>query len=105
MEILSLQGLTQLLNTIKEVKRVLNKDLKICGIVACMYDVRRRLSNEVLDQIRKNIKEKVFKTYIRESVRIAESPSFGKSVLSYAPSSHGSKDYKALAKEFINERR
>jgi chromosome partitioning protein len=101
MEILSLQGLTQLLDTINEVRRVLNKNLKIKGIIPSIYDARRRLSDEVLKELGKNFKEKIFKTHIRECVRIAEAPSFAKSVLAYAPSSHGAEDYRALAKEFI----
>jgi chromosome partitioning protein len=104
MEILSLQGLTQLLDTINEVRQVLNKNLKVAGIIACMYDSRRRLSNEVLAQIKGSLKEKIFKTVIRENVRIAEAPSFAKSVLAYAPGSHGAEDYLSLAKEFIRER-
>jgi chromosome partitioning protein len=104
MEVLSLQGLTQLLDTIKEVKRVLNKRLRIDGVIPSMYDGRRRLSGEVLEAMNKNIKEKVFKTHIRECVKIAEAPSFAKSVLSYAPRSNGAIDYMNLAKEFIKER-
>jgi len=104
MEILSLQGLTQLLKTIDEVKNVLNKKLKIRGIVVSMYDGRRRLSSEVLNEIKNNLKEKVFNSVIRVCVKIAEAPSFAKSVLSYAPSSNGSLDYKNLAKEFLDER-
>jgi chromosome partitioning protein len=104
MEILSLQGLTQLLDTINEVRQVLNKNLKVAGIVACMYDSRRRLSNEVLSQIKGSLKERVFNTVIRENVKIAEAPSFAKSVLAYAPGSHGAEDYLNLAKEFVRER-
>ena len=103
MEILSLQGLAQLLDTINEVRRVLNKNLKVRGIIPSMYDARRRLSDEVLEEIKK-FKETVFKTVIRENVKIAEAPSFAKSVLTYAPSSHGAEDYIKLAKEFIKER-
>ncbi len=103
MEILSLQGLTQLLKTIDEVKSVLNKNLKIRGIVVSMFDNRRRLSGEVLNQI-KNLEERVFDSVIRVCVKIAEAPSFAKSVLSYAPGSSGAIDYKNLAKEFLNER-
>ena len=101
MEILSLQGLSQLLDTIQEVKQVLNKKLKVRGIIASMYDSRRRLSKEVMEEIEKNIKEKVFKTVIRECVKIAEAPSFAKSILTYAPSSNGARDYIDLAKEFL----
>ena len=104
MEILSLQGLTQLLKTIDEVKNILNKKLRITGIVVSMYDGRRRLSSEILNEIKNNLKEKVFNSLIRICVKIAESPSFAKSVLSYAPSSEGAIDYKNLAKEFLNER-
>lgn len=103
MEILSLQGLAQLLETINEVRQVLNKGLKVKGIIPSMYDARRRLSNEVLKETEKKFKENIFKTVIRENVKIAEAPSFAKSVLTYAPSSHGAEDYRALAKEFIKE--
>ena len=104
MEILSLQGVTQLLKTIDEVKNVLNKKLKISGIVVSIYDSRRRLSGEVLNEIKNNLKEKIFNSVIRICVKITEAPSFAKSVLSYAPSSKGAIDYKNLAKEFLNER-
>jgi len=100
MEILSFQGLTQLLKTINEVKNILNKKLKINGIVVSMYDGRRKLSSE----IKNNLKEKVFNSVIRVCVKIAEAPSFAKSVLNYAPSSNGAIDYKNLAEEFLNER-
>jgi len=101
MEILSLQGLMQLLNTIKEVKHALNKNLKITGIIPSMYDCRRRLSHEILNEIQQNIKVKIFKTNIRECVKIAEAPSFAKSVLQYAPKSNGAEDFTELAKEFL----
>jgi len=104
MEILSYKGLGQLLRTINEVRGVLNKELKIRGIIVSMFDGRRRLSSEVLNEIKNNLNEKVFDSVIRICVKIAEAPSFAKSVLSYAPSSNGAIDYKNLAKEFLNER-
>ena len=103
MEVLSLQGLAQLLNTIKEIKTVLNKKIEILGILSCMYDNRRNLSEEIFKELGKNIKEKVFKSVIRECVKIAEAPSFAKSVLSYAPGSHGAEDYLRLAKELLKD--
>jgi len=103
-EILSLQGLSLLLETIREVKKILNPELKIRGIIPTMYDGRRRLSKEVLEEIQKNLQEPVFSTVIRECVKIAEAPSFAKSVLSYAPASNGAKDYMDLAKEFLKQR-
>ena len=104
MEILSVQGLTQLLATINEIKQVLNKNLKIRGIIPSMYDSRRRLSKEVLEEIEKNLEERIFKTVIRECVKIAEAPSFAKNVLAYAPESHGAEDFMNLAKEFLQKR-
>ena len=100
-EVLALQGLTQLLNTIKEVRSVLNKYLKIMGIIPSMFDSRRNLSNEVLQELEKNSKERIFKTKIRECVKIAEAPSFATSVLAYAPDSNGAEDFLSLAKEVI----
>ena len=102
-EVLSLQGLSQLLNTIEDVRRVLNKSLKVRGIVACMYDQRRKLSGEALKHIQGHIKEKIFTTVVRENVRIAEAPSFSQSVISHSPDSHGKEDYLALAKEFLKQ--
>lgn len=101
MEVLSMQGLSQLLDTIKEVKQVLNKGLTVRGIVPSMFDARRKLSEEVLKEITGSIKEMIFKTHIRECVKIAEAPSFAKSVISYAPSSNGAEDFRNLAREFI----
>lgn len=104
MEILSLQGLSQLLNTIVEVKSVLNNDLKIAGIIPSMFDNRRNLSKEILQTLKTNTKEKIFNTVIRECVKIAEAPSFAKSVLTYAPASNGAIDFRNLAKEFLKGR-
>ncbi len=101
MEVLTLQGLDQILNTVNKVKKAFNPKLKIKGIVVVMFDVRRKLSQEVLDYLQQNIKEYIFKQYIRLNVKLAEAPSFGRSVLDYDASSNGAKDYKALADEFV----
>ncbi len=97
----SIKGLTELLATVREIRREINESLKVLGILFTMYDARRGLSEEVVKAIRDNFKERIFKTTIRENVRIAESPSYGQSVLTYAPDSHGAEDYKALAKEIL----
>jgi chromosome partitioning protein len=101
MEVLTLQGLDQIMNTVQKVKKTLNPQLKIKGIVVVMFDVRRKLSLEVLEYLQENVKEKIFNSHIRMNVKLAEAPSFGKSVLDYDASSNGARDYKALAAEFI----
>lgn len=100
MEVLTLQGLDQIMQTIAKVKKAFNPKLKIKGIVVVMFDVRRKLSQEVLAYLQENVKEKIFESQIRLNVKLAEAPSFGKSVLDYDSSSNGAKDYAALAAEF-----
>lgn len=103
MEVLTLQGLDQIMNTVEKVRKTLNPKLRIRGIVVVMYDVRRKLSQEVLEYLQENVKEKIFKNHIRLNVKLAEAPSFGKSILNYDASSNGAKDYKALAAEYLEE--
>jgi chromosome partitioning protein len=100
MEVLTLQGLDQIMNTIAKVKKAFNPKLKIKGIVVVMFDVRRKLSLEVLEYLRENVQEKIFDSHIRLNVKLAEAPSFGRSVLDYDNSSNGAKDYRSLAVEF-----
>ncbi|PVY42420.1 ParA family protein [Pontibacter virosus] len=100
MEVLTLQGLDQIMQTISKVKKAFNPKLKIKGIVVVMFDVRRKLSQEVLAYLQENVKEKIFDSQIRLNVKLAEAPSFGRSVLDYDSSSNGAKDYTALAVEF-----
>lgn len=102
MEVLTLQGLDQIMNTVQKVKKAFNPKLRIKGIVVVMFDVRRKLSLEVLEYLQENIKEHIFKSQIRLNVKLAEAPSFGKSVLDYDASSNGAKDYSALAREFTS---
>ncbi|MCC9165549.1 ParA family protein [Pontibacter harenae] len=102
MEVLTLQGLDQIMNTVNKVKKAFNPKLKIKGIVVVMFDIRRKLSQEVLEYLRENVKEKIFDSHIRLNVKLAEAPSFGKSVINYDASSNGAKDYMALGKEFLN---
>jgi len=101
MEVLTLQGLGQILTTVNLVKETLNKKLRVKGIVVVMFDKRRKLSQEIEDYLHENIDEKVFETRIRLNVKLAEAPSFGQNILEYDKSSYGAKDYLALAQEFL----
>ncbi len=100
-EFFALQGVARLLETIQVVKERLNSSLEVSGIVLCMYDKRRKLSEEMDIKIRDYFKKKVFKTVVRENVSLAESTSYGQSIFQYAPQSHGAEDYLKLAKEVI----
>ena len=101
MEVLSLQGLDQIISTIDQIKEVLNEKLEIEGLLPVMVDNRRKLSKEVHDVIKENYDIRIFKTHIRTNVRASEAPSFGQSVLSYAPSSNSAQDYIAFSKELL----
>ena len=103
MEVLTLQGLSQILATIEKIKATSNPKLKVKGIVIVMYDQRRKLSQEIQEYLTQNVAERIFDTRIRLNVKLAEAPSFGKSILSYDSSSYGAKDYSALAREFLQE--
>jgi chromosome partitioning protein len=102
MEVLTLQGLGQILNTVQQIKTTWNPALKVKGIVVVMYDKRRKLSTEIEEYLKENLEEYIFQQRVRLNVKLAEAPSFGQSVLEYDASSHGAKDYLALAKEFIS---
>lgn len=100
-EYFALEGLGQLLNTIKIVRQHLNRELEIEGVLLTMYDTRTRLSNQVADEVKRYFDEKVFKSVISRNVRLAEAPSFGKPALLYDATSVGSKNYLSLAREII----
>ncbi|TVQ65419.1 MAG: ParA family protein [Balneolaceae bacterium] len=100
-EYYALEGLGQLLNTIKIVRQHLNRDLDIEGVLLTMYDTRTRLSNQVVDEVKRYFDDRVFSTIIARNIRLAEAPSFGKPAILYDASSIGSKNYLALAKEVI----
>ena len=101
MEVLSLQGLDQIVNTINKVKSAFSKKLKIAGILPVMVDSRRKLSHEVHDYISENYSIPIFESYIRANVKASEAPSFGKSVIAYKPKSSSAIDYKNFASEFL----
>ena len=98
-EFYALEGVAQLLETIKLVKKQANPNLKLLGVVATMYDKRTSLSSQVLTEIKKYFKELTFKTTIPRNVRVAEAPSHGVPVGDYDKFSRGAKAYKDLAKE------
>lgn len=103
-EFFALQGVSKLLDTHEVVRKRLNKNLEITGIVFCMYTSRTRLCKEVIQKVKEHFaKDQVFDTVIRKNVKLSESPSHGKPIISYAPGSHGSEDYMSLAKEVVQQ--
>ena len=100
-EYFALEGLTDLISTVKTINKRLNPDLKLEGIVMTMYDPRTKLSLEVESEIKKFFGNKVYNTRIPRNVRLSEAPSHGKPVIAYDMSSKGSKAYLQLASEFV----
>jgi chromosome partitioning protein len=102
-EYFALHGLSLLLKTLHTVKRRLNPELHVGGVVACMYDARKSLARETVEELRRHFGDTFFKTVIRANVRLAEAPSHGKTVFDHAPDSHGAEDYLALAREVAEQ--
>ncbi len=100
-EYYALEGLGQLLNTVRLVQRHLNKKLEIIGIIMTMYDSRLNLSKQVVKEVDSFFKEKLFKTYIHRNVRLSEAPSFGKPALLYDANSTGAQNYMTLTEEIL----
>ena len=100
-EFFALEGLSQLMLTIREVRQTANPDLRIEGVVLTMYDARNNLSQQVENDARENLGDIVFQTKIPRNVRVSEAPSFAMPVLDYDPTSKGANAYRALAKEVI----
>jgi len=100
-EYYALEGLGQLLNTINIVKRNLNTKLDIEGVLMTMFDRRLRLSNQIVEEVRRHFGPKVYSTIISRNVRLSEAPSYGKPVLLYEAVSSGARNYMELAKEFL----
>ncbi|HAT03684.1 MAG TPA: chromosome partitioning protein ParA [Candidatus Magasanikbacteria bacterium] len=100
-EYYALEGLGQLLQTIDLVKTHIHPDLKVLGAVLTMFDKRTRLSTEVMSELYKYFPDNIFRSVIPRSVRLAEAPSFGKSILHYEPHGKGAKAYERLAKEVL----
>ena len=100
-EYFALEGLGKLLNTIKNVQKIHNKNLDIEGLLLTMYDSRLRLSNQVVEEVNSHFPEMVFETIISRNVRLSEAPSFGESILNYDAESKGAIQYLQLAEEIL----
>lgn len=102
-EYFALEGLGKLLNTIKSVQKIHNPDLDIEGMLLTMYDSRLRLSNQVVEEVRKHFADMVFDTIIQRNVRLSEAPSYGESIIKYDASSKGAANYLNLADEMVKK--
>ena len=100
-EYLALEGLGKLLNTIKNIQKIHNKNLSIEGLLLTMYDTRLNLSNQVRKEVKIHFNEMVFKTVIYRNVKLGEATSYGKSIIDYDVSSRGANNYLNLAKELL----
>lgn len=100
-EYLALEGLSQLTRAIKLVRRALNPDLTLRGLLMTMYDARTNLSQQVVEEVRQHFRDRVFEVIIPRNVRLSEAPSFGVPISTHAPSSAGAKAYAALADELL----
>jgi chromosome partitioning protein len=104
-EFYALEGVGQLINTIQLVKKSLNKNLDIEGVIMTMYDSRTNLSNEVYKEVEKYFKDKVYKTTIPRNIRLAEAPSFGLPIMLYDEKCKGAEAYEQLTNEFIDRQK
>ncbi len=100
-EYYALEGVSQLIETLELIKGSLNPDLEIEGVLLSMFDGRNNLALEVVEEVKKYFKDKVFKSIIPRNIRVAEAPSHGLSVIDYDEKSKGAEAYKKLAKELI----
>jgi chromosome partitioning protein len=101
--VMGLHGLAKLMVTVETVRKRLNPSLRVTGILACRVDVRTNHGREVVEKIRERFPALLYRTLIRENVRLAECPSQGVPITSYATGSHGAEDYRALAAEVIGQ--
>ena len=101
-EYYALEGLTQLLNTIRLVQRNFNRNFRIEGVLITMLDARTNLGFEVVEEVKKYFQEKVYETMIPRNIRLSEAPSYGLSIIDYDNKSRGAKKYIELAKEVID---
>ena len=104
-EYYALEGLTQLMHTINLVKKKLNPELEIEGVVFTMYDARTNLSLQVVENVKNNLKQNIYKTIIPRNIRLAEAPSHGMPINLYDSKSTGAESYRNLAKEVMKRRK
>jgi chromosome partitioning protein len=102
-EYFALEGLGKLLNTIKSIQNIHNSELDIEGLLLTMFDSRLRLSNQVVDEVRKHFSNMVFDTIIRRNTRLGEAPSYGESIIAYDATSKGAVNYLNLAHEILKK--
>lgn len=100
-EYYALEGLTQLMNTVRLIRRQINPTLEVEGIVMTMYDTRTNLSSRVVEEVKKFFRNKVYETVIPRNVRLGEAPSFGKPIILFDPKCVGATAYRGLADEFL----
>lgn len=100
-EYLALEGLSQLMQTIDLVRKYLNSELHVRGLILTMYDSRTNLSRQVVEEVRRHFKGKVFRTIIPRNIRLSEAPSFGQPISVYAPKSAGAIAYQLLTAELV----
>jgi chromosome partitioning protein len=102
-EYFALEGLGKLLNTIKIVQTRLNTELEIEGILLTMYDLRLRLSNQVVEEVKTHFQQMVFDTIIQRNTKLGEAPSFGQTIIMHDASSKGAINYLNLAREILQK--
>jgi len=96
-----MQGMSQMIKIITIVKKRMNSDVEITGVIGTMYDGRKKLDRQVLEKVQKHFSDLMFKTLIRTNVSLAEAPSYHTDIFTYKPDSTGAEDYLALADEII----
>ena len=102
-QFLPFHGMYNLFEGVQMVKKRLNKNIEISGIIATMYNPKKSINNEVIEETKKRLPGKLFNTYIRDNVSLQEAPSWGKTIFEYKPNSNGAEDYKNLTNEIINQ--
>ena len=104
-EYYALEGLAQLMTTVRQIKRLYNPQLELEGVLLTMYDGRLNLTAQVVEQVKKFFPQKVYRSTIPRNVRLSEAPSFGQPVLYYDKASKGAQAYEAFAEEFLKKQR